>query len=77
MLAYLTRQWTVTENLPFERFCFLKLSEFKQWKSFVRIVRNFIHIQVLYGLYNLGFKKWLLNFALSKARAGKVKEVNN
>ena len=32
---------TVTENLPFERFRFLKLSEFKQWKSFVRIGQNF------------------------------------
>ena len=29
------------------------------------------------GLYNLGFKKWLLNFVLSKARARKVKKVNN
>ena len=33
---------TVTaENHPFERFCFLKLSEIKQWKSFVKIRRNY------------------------------------
>ena len=28
---------TVMENLPFERFRFLKLLEFKQWKSFLWI----------------------------------------
>ena len=32
---------TVTENPSNEGFRFLKLSEFKQWKSFVRIGRNF------------------------------------
>ena len=33
--------YTVTENLPFERLRFLKLSEFKQWKFFVKIGQNF------------------------------------
>ena len=27
--------------------------------------------------YNLRFKKWRLDFALSKSRAGKVKKINN
>ena len=100
---------TVAENPGFR---FLKLSEFKQLKSFVRIGRNFkakmalnnkewhvktyihqsamkisiIHSQhslpfssikmlctknlnltIRFG-YNLRFKKWLLDFALSKVR---------
>ena len=37
----LSLYWTVTENLPFKRFRFLKLLELKQWKSFVIIGRNF------------------------------------
>ena len=100
---------------------FLKLSDFKQLKSFVRIGRNFkakmalnnkewnvktyihqsamkisiIHSHhslpfssikmlcskilslIIHSGYNLRFKKWLLDFALSKARAGEVKKINN
>ena len=36
-----------------------------------------MRIEITNRLYNLGFKKWLLNFALSKVRVGKVKQVNN
>ena len=68
----------------------LKLSEFEQWKSFVRIGKNGMLKRIIHKSamkisdnlfwisdYNSRFKKWLSNFALGNARAGKVKKVNN